>query len=358
MAAVCLYGNALRDPEGGGHVWVYLNWALGLRELGCSVVWLESARPADSTETLRVRVGRLRRALEPYGLGDSLAIYGAEAVGCLDLEAASEADLLLNLGYARPELVERFPRSVFVDLDPGLSRMWIESGKLALGRHALYCTIGEPPDRTWTRVLPCVALECWEPAPADPGAAFTTVSQWWADQWAWDDGGLYRNDKRTGFLPFLDLPALTAQPLELALRLAWDDVDGDEPAELRRRGWRVRDALSVAGTPWSYRRYIRASLGEFSCAKPSCMRMQNGWISDRTACYLASGKPAVVQQTGPIPFEEGEGLVRFRDLNEAARALDEVAADYDRHSAAARRLAEEHFAAPAVLRPLLERALG
>jgi hypothetical protein len=175
------------------------------------------------------------------------------------------------------------------------------------------------------------------------------------DEWEEDAGELYSNDKRTGFLPFLDLPQRTSQPLELALRLSGDHA---EQAALERLGWSVREACEVAPTPWDYQRYVQDSRGEFSCVKPSCVRLQNSWVSDRTLCYLASGKPAVVEHTGPSRFlPDSGGLFRFRDVEEAVLCLEKVANDYKRQCTLARALAEEYFDARKVVGRVLERAL-
>ena len=107
-----------------------------------------------------------------------------------------------------------------------------------------------------------------------------------------------------------------------------------------------------------YRAYIQKSRGEFSCAKPSCMKFQNAWISDRTLCYLASGKPAVVQNTGPSSFlPNGEGLFRFSTMEEAVAAFSAINADYERHCRAARAVAEAYFDAKQVLADMLNAAL-
>jgi hypothetical protein len=371
---VCLSANALGYTTGGGHLWVYLNWALGLRALGCQVVWLEAFDPDLPAHEVRAYAGALRGQLERYGLaeymtvcsftGEPLLRGGAE--GYLDLEAAAEADLLLNLKYfAAPELVGRFRRSALVDIDPGLLQTWMSKGVIDLPRHDVYFTtgetVGQPGSRIpdvglrWQYAPPCVALDWWPPRRAADEAPFTTVAHWYMDEWEEDAGELYSNDKRTGFLPFLDLPQRTAQPLELALRLAGDYV---EQAALEERGWRVREAGDIAPTPWHYQRYIQGSRGEFSCVKPSCVRLQNSWISDRTLCYLASGKPAVVEHTGPSRvLPDSEGLFRFRDVEEAVRSLERVAGDYERQCALARALAEEHFDAQKVVGSVLERAL-
>jgi hypothetical protein len=133
----------------------------------------------------------------------------------------------------------------------------------------------------------------------------------------------------------------------------------EERAELEERGWRVRHSYDVASTPWDYQHYVQESSGEFSCVKPSCVRLQNAWVSDRTLCYLASGKPAVIEHTGPSRFlPDAEGLFRFRTIDEAARALEKLADDYDHQCQLARELAEEHFEARTVVGHVLEQALG
>ena len=155
----------------------------------------------------------------------------------------------------------------------------------------------------------------------------------------------------------LDLPLRTRQPLELALYLV--DDDADERAQLEDHGWRVRHSRDVAASPEAYRAYIQRSRGEFSCAKQSCIDFQNAWISDRTLCYLASGRPAVVQHTGPSEYlPDGEGLFRFVTLEDAAAALEAVNADYPRHCRAAREIAEACFDAEQVVTRILNVTLA
>jgi hypothetical protein len=135
--------------------------------------------------------------------------------------------------------------------------------------------------------------------------------------------------------------------------------DNEERRFLEQQGWKIQHAWEVSSTPEQYRTYIQRSRGEFSCVKPSCIRLQNAWISDRTLCYLASGKPAVIQHTGPSRFlPDAAGLFRFRSLEEAARALDAMEADYERQCCLARKLAEEYFDARKVVGSVLERALA
>jgi hypothetical protein len=275
----------------------------------------------------------------------------------------------LSLRYAtRPELAGRFRKTALVDIDPGLLQSWLTKGAIDVPDYNVHFTIGETvgqpgacfPDggRKWEYTPPCVALDWWVPsATAAADAPFSTISHWHAVEWMEDGGRVYANDKRTAFLPFLDLPSKTNQPLELAICLT--EEDQSEWQMLRERGWRVLDAYKVAATPWDYQSYVQKARGEFSCAKPSCVRLQNAWVSDRTLCYLASGRPAVVQHTGPSRFlPDTAGLFRFRNIDEAAHHLDSAAADHERQCRLARALAEEYFDARKVVRRILERTLS
>jgi hypothetical protein len=373
---VCLGAGALDYPEGkgGGHTWVYLNWALGLRSVGCRVIWLESAPRRKSVDVARKRLAILRRFLGSYGF-DEVAIASSngelpareltdQALRCADV--AAEADLLLDLGHNRsPTDVDGFSRTALVDIDPGQLQLWMEAGETSGAEYDRYFTIGETvgtadasfPDcgLDWIYTPPPVFLEEWTVAPSEPGAAYSTVTHLYAGT-VQIDGKEFINDKRTAFLGYLDLPSRTAQQLELALCLGTDDSK-DRPV-FERAGWRVRDAWDVTATPQDYAAYIRSSRGEFSCAKPSCLLLQNAWISDRTICYLASGKPAVVEYTGPSRYlPDAEGLFRFRNVEQAAAMLEAAESDYERHSRAARALAEEYFDARKVMARVLEQAL-
>src|SRR5215210_3874626 len=396
---VCLSTNqTLNYPQGGGHLWVYLNWALGLRALGCEVIWLETVAKKESISSLKSRlrlerggrvepasdlvhevqsnVATLKRRLERYGLADNLALHSrdGEALservtnGCLDLEAAAEADLLINLRYNLPgEAVKRFRRSALLDIDPGLLQLWMSQGLISVPHHDSYFTIGETVGRPgarfpdvglkWHYTPPPVYLPEWPPVQANSMAPYTTVSHWWANSWVEIQGELRDNNKRAAFLAYSDLPLRTSTPLELALSLA--PSDEEESRLLEERGWKIRHAWTVSSEPEQYRAYIQQSRGEFSVVKPSCLWFSNAWVSDRTICYLASAKPAVIQHTGPSRFlPDSEGLLRFRTLEEAARALSAVEADYERHCRLARELAEEHFDAQKVVGRVLERALA
>jgi hypothetical protein len=368
---VCLAPSPTLDylHGGGGHLWVSLNWALGLEAAGCQVVWLEPVY-ADSRVHTEAAIEVLRGHLREAGVAARVAVFAHDGVqlpsGLEGLELAADADLLLSSQYDLPEaVIDRFPRSALLDIDPGLLQLWVAAGQIELARYDAYLTIGETvgtaearfPDLglPWWHTPPAVALGAW-PATCGIGhEPFTTVSHWWGD-WLVVAGESFDNSKRAAFLPYLDLPVRSGVPLELAVAL--DDLE-DDRAALEAHGWQVRPACEVTSTPQRYRAYVQRSRGEFSCAKPSCVRLQNAWVSDRTLCYLASGKPAVVEHTGPSRLlPDSEGLLRFRTPAEAVAALDVVEAEYGHHARAARALAEEHFDAARVSAALLERALA
>ena len=375
--------SVINFSEGGGHFWVYMQYAQGLLGSGCNVYWMEAFRSRGSREMDELMLAPFRARMERYGLGDKLILYPSddakiadglpkEYMGLARSEAEAifeRADLLLNFHYAiAPELLARFRRTALVDIDPGLLQFWISRGQLSVPRHDLYFTTGETvgtpaarfPDcgLKWIHIHPPVCLECWPFFFEQRAEAFSTVSNWDSDDWIVDKEETYENTKRVAFLEFADLPRLTSQPLELALFMK-TEKDVQDRKDLEQRGWRIRHSRDVAGTPEAYQAYIRSSRGEFSCAKRSCLKFQNAWVSDRTLCYLASGKPVVVQHTGPSSrLPDGEGMFRFSTLKEAARAFSAINNDYEKHSRAARQIAEALFDAKQVARQILSDALG
>jgi hypothetical protein len=381
MTTVCITPlNTLAYPQGGGHLWEFLNWALSLRALGCRVLWLEDIGEHAATnprELVERDIATLSARLGAHGLDGALALTtsfsGHEldpglVDGRLDLEAAAvESDLLLDFNYETPpEALAMFRRTALLDVDPGLLQLWMSRGELLVTEHDVNFTTGETvgtsearfPDGgfRWHHTKPAVFLDAW-PATRVAGGRYTTVTNWW-EGWIELDGDLVNNDKRTAFLPYAELPARTNQPLELAVTLDDHMAETDVPF-MEAGAWIMRDAWEVCGTPEDYRAYIQGSRAEFSCAKPSCALLANAWISNRTLCYLASAKPAVVEHTGPSRFlPDAEGLLRFRDIDEAVAAIEAVEADYERHSRLARELAEEHFDGEKVVRRVLERALA
>src|SRR5436853_2668756 len=242
---VWLAANTLDYPQGGGHLWVYLNWALGLQALGCQVVWLEAVAaetPMHEVPTLTIA---LKHRLEQYDLAECLALCSrngeplprAVTESCLDIEAAAEANLLLNVAYRIPrQLVERFERSALLDIDPGLLQIWISKGEISVAQHDIYFTTGETVGTPaalfphcglqWHHTQPAVFLPAWPPTLADSTAPYTTVSAWWGEEWLVFPGGeIFDNNKRAPFLQYANLPSHTPARLELALCLAPEDTE-------------------------------------------------------------------------------------------------------------------------------------
>jgi len=210
-------------------------------------------------------------------------------------------------------------------------------------------------DVAWERVWPAVHLPVWPDRSGEPGTRYTTVTQWWTNQYAFLDGETYDCNKRPGFLGVIDVPRHADLEIELAANIHPGETE--DRALLADHGWRLVDPEVVAGTPEAFRRYVQGSRGEFSAAKPAYVRARPGWVSDRTVCYLASGRPCVVQATGAerhLPCTAG--LRFFRAPEEAVEALAAVEADYPTASRAARALAEEVFATGVVIPRILAAA--
>jgi hypothetical protein len=364
-------------PEGGGHFWVFLQWIRGFQRNGCDVWWLECLDQLYKRQPNSRIVETFLHNLDSVGLRDRALVYRPRDDGGIEfvnvessrgLAILDEADLLVNFRYqVHSEVVGRARRSALIDIDPGLLQFWLSHDQLALASHDKYFTTGEHvgsqrvPDcgYPWIQIRPAVDTQSWTFDGPPSNDAFTTVTNWFGE-WLTDGAGwLLDNSKRIEFLRIVDLPSRTDQPLELAVCLGTNDEDVADRELLVRNGWRVRHSFQVSRDPHAYREYIRTSRGEFSCVKPSCLLFQNAWISDRTLCYLASGRPAVVQHTGPsLYLPDGRGLFRFTTVDEAVAAFDVINSDYRYQCNAARQLAEEYFDAAGIASVVLEAALA
>jgi len=391
MTVVISVYKVANFPAGGGHFWVYMQYAQALRRLGCDVYWLEQFRPLQDPGQEAQLLAAFLEKMKRFGLDGKTLLYARDRhgkgrsdgpqhgaprfIGCTRSEAEAilrRADLLLNFHYAiDPRLLACARRSALVDIDPGLLQLWISTGELTVAAHDRYLTTGEtvgtPAARfsdcglPWIRIRPPICLDLWPFSYDAASERFTTVSTWLTNDFlkVTENGKtvLRENTKRMSLLPFLELPQLTRQPLELALYLTPEDKE--DRARLEQNGWSVRDSSEVAASPEAYRSYVQQSRGEFSCAKPSYVEFQGAWISDRTLCYLASGKPAVVQHTGPSSYlPNGEGLFRFRTLADAIAALTAINDDYERHCRAARDIAETCFDGEQIVAQILNDTLG
>jgi hypothetical protein len=366
----------------GGQTWLYLNWLRGFQRLGHEVWYVEddTVWPYDPvqntvTDDCSYAVAHVRRSLERIGLGDRWAFRLADREGaCWGLDEPSlrelyrTCDALLNVVGATDLREEHLaaPFRVYVETDPVLAELRLANGdehtRVALSTHDALATYGENygaddcgvplSGLRYVKTRQPIDVELW-PAAIDPDARdFTTIGNYRHDGEDVAYGGeLYTWSKHHEWERFLSLPSLTAQPFELALKL---DDDGDR-RRLEEHGWRVVSPFELSLDPFgSYPAYIRRSRGEFTVAKDQNVRLRSGWFSERDACYLASGKPVVAQDTGfGAAIPTGAGLFAVATPEEAAAAIEEVNGDYERHARAARALAEEHFEASAVAGRLL-----
>ena len=369
---IVLAGIVARHPF-GGVAWCALMYLLGFRALGHEVFYVEDTGecvydPVRNTisEDPAYGLAHLHDTLAPHGLGDRWAFVNYDgryhgASRARVVEACRDADLFVNLSggswFWRDEYA-RVPRKVFIDSDPAFTQMSLVMRERSL--HEFFerfdtlftfgANVGRPgctiPDAgfTWHHTWQPVVLDQWTDAGAPRDRRFTTVMTWTIKSFT-DIGG----NKDQEFLKVIDLPARVGPRFQLA-------VNGPHDL-LRAHGWDPVDAMHVSRTAASYRDFVRGSYAEFGVAKHTYVRTRSGWFSDRTECYLAAGRPAVVQDTGwSAHLPAGEGLFAFTSADEAVEALARVDADYDRHARRAREVAAEHFDARTVLTSLLERA--
>jgi hypothetical protein len=374
---ICLLAQTLAYVEGGGHFWIYMNWALGFQRAGVRVIWLETVARTCTPEKFLADRALLIERLRTYGMTATLAFIRedgqtlSEEFGALPTLSgiAEESDLLVSLFYRLPDsVVRQFRRKALIDIDPGLLQNWVTRGYVTLAHYDFHFTIsdaiGTPgnPIPTlglrWYHTPPCVDTLSWPVTVSTAEAPFTTISHWEAEEFVVeDDGSFYENTKKVAFEPILPLVKQVATPLELVLCI--DPGQIQELQRLRDLGWRIRPSVEIATTPESYQQYVQQARGEFSVSKPSYRKMQAGWVSDRTICFLSSGKPVLVQDTGPIGYlPSGPGFLRFQTIEEAIRQLKSITDDYATHAQAARHLAETIFDACLVAEQMLDITVG
>ena len=358
-------GALANKPSSGGEAWVRLNWALGLRRLGFQIVFLEEI---DSAHCSSGAIDYFTRVVEEFGLSDAaLLCEGAIVAGSLEdvHDRVLGSELLVNLSgnLRQPQLVEGCSHRVYVDLDPVYTQLWHSYGfDLGLAGHDLYLTVGDRIGSTtcdvptggidWQPVRPPVVLDEWPVTGQDAGR-FTTVGTWRSGYGALEGDGRRYGQKAHEFRKLLDLPRRAAFRFEVALDI--HEADAADRVALLEGGWKLVDPGQVVGDPQRFRRYVQESSAEFSPAQGIFVETQSGWFSDRTAVYLASGKPAVIQDTGFADLgTEGLGVVTFHSPEEAAAAASEVVGNYEAHCRAARQIAEEQFDSDIVLGRMLD----
>jgi hypothetical protein len=365
--------DASAAPDMPGATWTYMQYVLGLERLGFETYWVDvlsgSIDPYKGPHSLDYLVAAFERTAERFGFAGRWCVMDGERSFGMDCDRvddlADEAGLLVTIsGQLDPHSpLMRIPLRAYVDVDPGFTQIWSDQGALSLEGHTHYFTVGlnvgapefRAPDAglEWHPIVPPVVLAEWPALIDERCRRWTTIADWTGSQTAALAREVY-GGKRDEFMRVLTLPGETGVRLEPAI--LFGPGDHTDLGALHEHGWRVRDPVWYAGDPEAYREFIRYSRAELSVAKTGYVKTNSGWISDRTACYLASGKPALVQSTG---FEEhlpaGEGLLAFRTLEEAVDGVRRIESDYLAHCRAGRALAEEHCDSAKVLAGLLEK---
>lgn len=382
---IVLLGMMTRMPF-AGNAWLVAQYLEGFRRLGCDVYYVEAhgitptklmAGPDDD--------GSLRAAtwlggiMERFGFGDRWAYHALHDDGrCFGLpesrlrELYRSADIIINLHGGTVPLPEHSQtgRLLYLETDPVELEIELHDGDQAaidfLAPHRSFatwglnygaddCRVPLPKDLRYRHSPPPVVLDFWERHGAAIGERFTTIGNWRQPGRVVLDGETYFWSKHLEFRKFIRLPKLTPQKFELALSSS-SMRDGDLE-KIERYGWIVRDALDVSIDLDLYREYILGSRGEFTVAKDQNVRLRSGWFSERSAQYLAAGRPVITQDTGFGSYlPTGEGLFAFSTMEEILDALERINADYERHSRTAREIARAHLSYDIVLPKLLVEA--
>ena len=371
-------GFAAKYPEGGGNYSVPLQWMLGLRRLGLDAVWLEllPATADRGEDESRIRV--FQRRLREHGLKDAYCLLyqtpasDAHEIAAMRCVGISQKELrhrlagpntLLNLSYSiHPPFLLQFERRIFCDLDPSEIFYWMTKMEMGQSHHHEFWTIGlnagsadcrlPPSQLNWQTFFPLVDTNLFQPMPAPPVSKFCTIGQWYWGGGVEVDGEFPDLSKKFAFEPYLDLPRrVPLARFELAMNLNPDDP---EIARLRSRGWKVVSPHRVARTPAAYRRYLATATCEFTAIKGVDVAWRTGWLSDRAAAFLATGRPVLTEDTGAARFLPSESGFRFvSDLESAEAAVEEVLARGRPLSRQARDCAVDVFDSAKNLRKIL-----
>jgi hypothetical protein len=357
-----------------------MQYLLGFKRLGWDVLFLDTLDPAMCFDAQGRRceleaswnLVYFRRVMEDFDLADCFSLEDGRSGRRLGLdrdrvlERVKAAPFFLNInGFLRDdEILGAASRRVFLDIDPGFLQMWCDLGLHdAFQGHDAFVTVGEnigepgclipTCGRDWIPSPPPVVLDRW-PVVSTHADHFTSVAAWRGAFDPVEYQGRKYGLRVHEFRQFVDLPGRVSERFQLALDI--HPADEKDRQALLDHGWELLDPFRVAGDPWGYRSFIQRSKAEVMVAKTMYAATRSGWLSDRSVCYLASGKPVLMQDTGlGDRYPTGTGLVTFNTLDEAVDSVNEIGRNYPSHARAARQLAEEYFSSDRVLPKLLSR---
>jgi hypothetical protein len=376
-ATILISGMIAADPWQGGATWAVLQYVLGLQRLGHDVYFIESIAPKAVRPSCAALLDSenaiyFKRVAMEFGIERraALLLAGSKETFGLPYEdlarVAARADLLINIsGMLTDEtLTASIPTRVYLDLDPAFNQLWcaVEGIDMRFDGHTHFVTIGQAigePDcpvptcgLSWMKTVQPIVLERWPVAEDMAREALTMIGNWRAYGSIQHQGVSY-GQKAHSFRKFFSLPKTTRESFALALAIHRDETA--DLASLNENHWTLLDPARVVDTPARYQQFIQQSKAEFGIAKSGYVASRCGWFSDRSLCYLASGRPVIAQETGFSRYlPTGEGLFAFEESQDVCHAVDALRINYSRHSKAARSLAENYFDSDKVLSRLLE----
>jgi hypothetical protein len=391
-------GFAAKYLQGGGNFSVPLQWMLGLRRLKLDAIWLEHMPSEGNPRDDQRKIDNFQRQLRAHGLGGRYCLlyhiqpgsaHDLDALRCIGiskrelLDRLAGPNALLNLSYSlHPPLLMKFERRILCDLDPSEIIYWMTQMEMGQSSHHEFWTIGlnvNSPDSKllkvvasalpvsssesrrarsvaqqirWKTFFPLVDTKLYWPQPRPRSIKFTTIGQWYWSGAVEVNGEFPDLAKKYAFEQYLDLPnRVPAAKFELAMHMNPDDPERER---LRTRGWQIVDPHRVATTPKKYRRYLAGATGEFTAIKGVDVRWKTGWLSDRAAAFLATGRPVVTEDSGAGKYLPSASGFHFAgDLDSAVAAIEDLMANWPRRSREARACAVEVFDSTKNLRRIL-----
>ncbi len=373
-----MLGYIVRGPL-GGLAWHHLQYVLGLKKLGHEVVFLEDSDDyaacynpltgefeTDANYGLRFIDNVFKKLnlnkLWAYHDAHKNQWFGKTKTEMSDFFAST--DVLLNISGMNPlrEWLLQIPKRVFVDTDPAFTQIRHLTDKNAreLGaKHNYFFSFGEnfgcadcsiPDDGfEWKPTRQPLVLDCWKVSKGVQNNSWTTVMQWDSYRTLEYDGQIF-GMKSASFDDYVDLPKITGEKFELAIGSA------NAPRDfLQNKGWNIINPLIPTRTPWTYQKYIQNSKAEWTVAKQGYVSSKSGWFSERSAAYLASGRPVLTEETGFSRFiRSGTGLLSFSTKEEALAGIQQINSDYDKHCKIASEIAADYFSHEKVLSKLFD----
>jgi hypothetical protein len=375
---ILLSGMIAGVPHQGGATWAVLQYLLGFKRLGHDVHFIEpveeaALRPVGASLARSDNAAYFRQVMADFGLKQTSALLLAGTQQTVGLpydrlrEIARRADVLVNISglLADEALTENIPLRAYLDLDPAFTQLWYaaEGIDMRFAAHNHFVTVGQAIGEPGCGVPTCglewittpqpVVLQHWPAVGPVTRDALTTVANW-RGYGSINHEGIFYGQKAHSWRQFFSVPTLTEERFAPALAIHPDE--SKDLAALQANGWRPINPEQVAHTPSKYQRFVRGSKAEFGIAKSGYVAARCGWFSDRSVCYLASGRPVIAQETGFSRFlPVGDGLFAFETIDEVLASIEVLNGDYDHHARTAHVVAEEYFDSGRVLARLLDK---